>query len=96
MVGVIIKLARQALKKKLLKKMEVNRAKRNMVTQRLDAEDKWLSSRLAKATWDPKRKVPSFKKFKEESSKSKTHKFHKSALKSKRIKHPTLKKHSKE
>ena len=80
----------------LLKKIEKNRAKRNMATQRLDAEQKWLSDRLQKATWDPKRKVKSLKKYREEASKSKTHQFHKSALKSKSIKHPTLKKHSKE
>ena len=93
---VIKKLSNLLLKKKLLKKLEVNRAKRNMSTQKLDAEDKWLSSRLAKATWDPKRKVKSLKKYREESSKSKTHQFHKKAKRLKGIQHPTLKKHSKE
>ena len=80
----------------LLKKIEKNRAKRNMATQRLDAEQKWLSDRLQKATWDPKRKVKSLKKYREEASKSKTHQFHKKAKRLKGIQHPTLKKHSKE
>ena len=93
---VIKKLSKLLLKKKLLKKKEVNRAKRNMATQRLDAEDKWLSSRLAKATWDPKRKVPSLKKFKEEASKSLTHQFHKRAKRLKGIQHPTVRKHWKD
>ena len=80
----------------LLKKIEKNRAKRNMATQRLDAEHKWLSDRLQKATWDPKRKVKSLKKYREEASKSKTHQFHKKAKRLKGIQHPTLRKHSKE
>ena len=93
---VIKKLSNLLLKKKLLKNIEVNRAKRNMATQRLDAEQKWLSDRLQKATWDPKRKVKSLKKYREEASKSKTHQFHKKAKRLKGIQHPTLKKHSKE